>query len=423
MMHSLCCRQVVSSLFILLVAGTLCSQPPVGPDELPATINMEELSKAVGGPSMVNFQLQNVSARTVFSVLAKQGQVVLDPYETTDLLNTLPAQSISFKNEPFLLALRKLAGQLGLSFEFIERPIMDDSPSGLTLKLQKAADPVFNTAGPTYGNGLFLVIATQSHRNRFESLRLAEDIASQKGSTREVIDIDLVVFADPKLKTLGMLGGWALSGADGWTVRSVDKEGVWGERARDHAAQLEWRFTASKVVASGESIKSVSFTLPAKGPFVVTRSERWELTDLKTSHTKDVQLVQGARQYKLLEVKHIPKSRPSDYGETYQVVFSVEGVGISKGRWSRWPLVHAGDLIMPLRLVDAQGNDYGVKTVGLKKGIEEGIVIAEFNSNLPRVSGKAPTGPAVKVIWTVPTEVRMAQMNMQFKEILVPGAR
>ncbi len=421
MMHMLCCRLFGGSLFILVVVGTLSSQPPVGPDELPARIKMEELSKAVGGPSMVNFHVQNLTARQVFELLAKQGEVALDPYETTDLLNTLPAQSVSFRNEPFLFALRKLTSQLGLYFEFVDTFTVSTSPSGLTLRLRKATDPAHSFAGPTYGNGLFLVIATQSHRNRFERLRLAEDVASQKSSTREVVEIDLVIFADPKLKMHGMLGGCAMSQGDGWKIRSVDKEGVWGERARDHAVQNEWRYTASRVLNPGESMKTASFSLTGLGPVVVTRSESWELSDLKTSHTKDVQLTQGPRQYKLLEVKHIPKSRPSDYGETYQVVFSVEGVGISKGRWSNWPLVHAGDLIMPLRLVDAEGNDYGVKTVGLKKGIEEGIVIAEFNSRIPRGGGNLPTGPAVKVLWTVPSEVRMAQMNMRFKDLPVPG--
>ena len=127
-------RLFCTSLMVLVVAGTLLSQPPVGPDSQPEPISMEQLSKAVGGPSLVSFSLQNVTALQTFELLAQQGGVALDRYDTVTLLKTLPTQTITFKQVPFLVALKSLASSLGLYFEFIRMDSMNNSPSGLTLR-------------------------------------------------------------------------------------------------------------------------------------------------------------------------------------------------------------------------------------------------------------------------------------------------
>lgn len=413
--HYMYLRMAALLLIMLLTqAGTVHAQPPVAPDQKPVSISMEDLTRSLDGPSLIGFNLSNVSATTLFNTIAQSGGVALDPYETSALLKSLPTQSHAFKNDPFLQVLRTCCKECGLYFEFVKTT--SNSTSGLTLRLRKADNAAYSMDGPTLGNGLFQVFITQTHRNRLESLRLADTPPLSKITIHEELIVDFVIFADPKVLQQGMVGSWQFTDSDGWKIRSVDKEGIWTERARNHASLLEWRFTATKVIKPGDALKAVPLQLTGLGPLVVTKTERWEIDNLTSPSSKESQLKEGLRQHKLLDVKHLPNRRASNSGETYVVQFCVEGVGISKGRWSNWPLMNGSDLVTPFRLLDADGHDFGLKSVQYNNN----IVVAEFNSRFRRGAAPLPTGPAVKIVWHIPTEIRTAALNLKFKDISVP---
>lgn len=104
-------HNLVSIGFAMLIFGASAAiaQPPVGPDPRPKVISPDDLSKAIGGPTLVTVKGTEARPEKLFASLAEQAGLHLDQYLSMDLLKKKPAISANINAEPVMSALKKLA--------------------------------------------------------------------------------------------------------------------------------------------------------------------------------------------------------------------------------------------------------------------------------------------------------------------------
>jgi hypothetical protein len=407
------------AIFTMLTTyGVVIAQPPYGPPKASAP---DELVRAIGGPTLITLKFTDARPELVFASLAKQAGVHLHAYESTDLLKKLPPMTVDMKDVPCMVALKTLASKLGLIFTLPRSAsVLEESPTGLTLRLQVADDSHVPLDGPTLVRGPFVIIATSVQRAH--TLRLSEAGEKRAPAARQDFRADFVILADPKLLKHELLGAPTFSyEPEGWEVRSVDRERIWTLRdGVNETSPLEWRYSAHRRVGPSDQTKTLTFKATAGGrALVTTKTQTWEVSDILAAKnvSKEASVSsQGRRRYTIHEIKRVPNTDISRRGEMYQVSLWVSGIGLDEGRWG-WPKVTGNHLIESFRLVDAEGRDfepYG--PFAYEKSVLSGI----FWSGRARGVGKAAVGPPTRMIWTLPTEIRAIQIPIEFTGLPVP---
>lgn len=398
--------------------GTASAQPPVGPDPRPKVIALDDLNRVIGGSTLVTLKFTDARPEAVAASLAKQAGFHLDAYETTSTLKKLPAISVDLDGVPVLVALKSLAAKQGLNFTLTRSGEYEKNPSGLTLRMQSAADPVLRMEGPTLVRGPFLIIATSVQRTRTNSLSvLAKD---RPATTRDDYALEFVFLGDPKLLKHGLLGVPTLFGIDGWTIRSVDGDTPWRSRASEKGSSpLEWRFSAHRRIPPLDPPKVPTFAANATRMLVTTKTATWEVADILSVKdvSKEVTLAEGKRLYTVHEIKEIENTDVSKRGRMYTVKLGVSGVGVSKGKWSGWPEPSAPYLFKDFRLVDAEGREYA-RYGDLE--FKAPNLSARFWSGAGQGDGATAKGPPVRAIWTLPAEFRSIEIPIEFANLPLP---
>ena len=397
-----------------MAAAGVYAQPPTAPDPRPEMISPEALNEAIGGPSIVSLSFEKAPPEEIVRALVQQVGVALDSYASTDLLKTMPPVNVSLKDQPFIVALANFAAQLGLSFTLKNPTGFDKPPAGMTLQLQKTADPHQQLTGPISTHGPFVVIATAIERKRAVALASAR-AAEQAPITREEATLDFVVFADPKLRERGMFGTPHFTDGGGWRIRAAENEAPWDARARQQGPPfLEWRYRATCELPSGAQ-QAPPLKATGSGVVIATKSEQWEIEDPTGAKNlvKETQLGSGSRRYEINAITSAP-ARPGQH--SYDVVLTISGVGVDKGRWSGWPSLPASVVVDSFRLLDAEGRDYAPITWDIKGG----TFTARFDNTKARRASKPASGPATNARWTIPTELRTAEIPVELPSQTLP---
>ena len=401
----------------LLVGPIVVAQPPVGPDPLPPEISPEQLSDLAGGPTLVTLKHDNARPERLFEALAEQAGILLDPYDSTTLLKKLPPLSIAIEAQPFLVALQTLASRVGVAFTLKNPTGFAAPPSGMMLQLQQSDDPQMHMSGPAIVRGPFVVIATALERTRSVAL-VGDAPENSPPAARDEAILDFVVFADPKLRVMGVQGAPIFISEGEWQIRSADEEGVWGVRSRQQGQPfLEWRFRA-RCKLPPDARRTPPFAARATKLLVTTNSAEWVIPDVSAAKdaSKEVPLAGGQRRYMVNAVTASGNTRNRPGQETYAVNLSVTGIGVTKGRWSGWPPLTAADIVGSFRLVDSAKHDYRPQGYELKNETFTGT----FSNDRGRASGPRATGPAEEAIWKLPTEIRMVSMPVDFAALPLP---
>lgn len=403
----------------MLETGVAVAQPPFPPDPRPKAITPDDLDRAIGGPTLVTLKFTDTRPDLVFASLAKQAGVHLHAYESTATLKKLPAMSVDLKDVPCMVALKTLSARLGLNFTLAwGGSPLEESPTGLVLRVEPAGDPQLRMEGPTLVRGPFVVIATSVQRAR--TISLSEPAKDRPAAARDDLWIDFVILADPKLLKHELLGEPTFYDAGGWTFRSIDREGMWSRRASfQGSSPVEWRFSAHRRGVPADSPRIPVLKALATRLHVTTKSEAWEVRDiLKTQNaTKEVTLAEGKRRYTIQLVQEIDNPDFSRRGAMFAVHLGVSGVGITKGKWSGWPEMKGDHLNHSFRLLDADGNDFA--PYGQFK-LEKFGLSGKYRSGHPRGVGKVATGDPVRAIWKLPTEIRAIEIPIEFANLPLP---
>lgn len=403
----------LSAFSVALTAAV--AQPPVGPDPKPEKISPDELLAVIGGPTVVRLSFENARPEEVVRALVQPAGIVLDGYASTDLLKKMPPISVAIADQPFFVALKNVATQLGVSFTLKNPTGFDKPPSGMTLQLQKSEDPQTQISGPMITRGPFVIVATAIERKRSIALELTS-APDRKAPAREEVTVDFAVFADPKVRTRGLQGRPKFADVAPWRIRSAETEAPWDARERNQGPpHLEWRYRATCELPAGAQQARLQTT--GSELLVTTKSEPWEIEDVSKAAgtSREVPVAGGTRRYQIEEIA-LTGGAATSRQSSYNVRLTLSGIGIDKGRWSDWPPIAASAVVDAFRLLDANGRDYAPVSWELKGS----AFTATYSNAKGRNGGQPAVAHAAKAIWAVPAEIRSVEMPIEFAALPLP---
>ena len=253
-----------SAVMLLILA--LAYGTPLRAQESKAaqTVTPAELSRLIGGPTLITLHFKNAPPEAVFAEIARQAGVTIDASSLgkDGDIRSAPV-SIDVERQPFWQVYRTLASRLNVDADIYGTVINIERPDARSLE-----------RGPVSDQGLVLVVADNSALTSGLSY-------STPGPRTQSRSLNLILLVDPKLRLLDTSPPLKLETVVDEAGRTVLEAGTSGEG-------LGGTFGISKeIICASDSHSAASRRMrEVKGTarlFVGFNTERWEVPDILTA--------------------------------------------------------------------------------------------------------------------------------------------
>lgn len=350
-------------------------------------------------PTLVTVKLNGVSAKKAIDTITEQAGVSYGVSHSEFWRHARPKPvTIDAKNQPFWAVMMDVMCQAGLSPESHG----SSAASQITIGQNNP-----RKVGPAWtGEGFYVSVtnATRNHSIQFEGPGKRE--VSSSLSVRVLVDPRLTVIRGAR----GLLVTEALdekgnslipSGQMRNLDESLDRPSFGCAWMWDNHVQLKY------LPEQGQVLKRFK----AKGLYeVIEKVQTWEV---------EVAKAEKAETTILDTTMTIDSLEKQNDGNRYEIKVSLKWKEpmIALGRNRRENPMRDYFLLQSMfKMVDAQGRQ--LRTDGGGGGGGNGK--ASYTFNFSRNAGADPTGEAVKLILTVPTETRKIELPIEFKDLPIP---
>lgn len=393
-----------------LVSSAL-AQPPEPAQRVPERVaarepvalpqmTVEELNRAIGGPTLVTVKIANATIAEAFDEVRKQSSIPIKAYLPTQWAAFKTTSPVNIVRQPLWLALRELQNIWNLRFEsYVLRP-------GLSLmvysdvrgdRIVSVGPCVFSISGVNYARSVSF---------------------SREGKSVPASDFSITgrAFIDPKVQVVRGSTYYQLDEA-------IDDKGL--SLRRDEASTLlsaeanpiRFSLPLQPQAGMGRTLPRLKSML---GFVAVTRREVWEVPNVlqardvvKTITRDGVEerfFVDGVRKEGEDYHVQITVSRPRS--ETRRIV--------QLGNKHNFVIIETNHYDQ-VRLVDAQNRDWPRYTYRIQtQGDRQTSIISTTVIFRKRPAGDGEVGTPVKLIVSVPTQWREVRVPFEFKDLPLP---
>lgn len=396
---------------LALPVSNLAAQPPepapkaperVAPREpivLPS-MTPDELSRAIGGPTLVTVKLANATAQEAFDAVRKQSSVPVNAYTATQWAAFKKTSPVNIVRQPFWLAMRELQNIWNFRIEsYVVRP-------GLTMMAYSddRGDRILSV-GPC----LFSI----SGLNYARSVGFSRD---GKASAATDFSINARAFLDPKIQVLRGSTYYQVDEAIDDKGRSLRRDES-SPSLLTEANPIRMNLPLQPQAETGKTLTQLKGTL---GFVAVTRRETWEVPNV-------------------LQARDIAKTITRDGVEERFVIDAVRKEGedyhvqitVSRPRSEVRRIVRLGNnrnLVIletnhydQVRLLDAQNRDWPRLTYRIQtQGDRQTSIISTTVIFRKRAGSDDEVGTPAKLIIAVPSQWREVRVPFEFKDLPLP---
>jgi hypothetical protein len=401
-------------VLLSFLAASACAQPPDKPQPPKAaakSITLEELTREAGGPALVTLNVKEVPFRQVFVEITRQtGVPIRGGY--WDGERDKKAVTLSIEKQPFWTAMREVGAKLDLY------PQQWGMQNGLVL----SQDSDGRMRGATqFSHPLMTMMVKSISRTHNVELRDPDTTKVINGpakpgvSTAPVPSVNMtlegMVLVDPKLRLMPGMGRAKLTeiiDEKNQSLKSENEIYFYGESPLlwNMQVPLTYRATMGKKIAHLRG--SVKF-------FVVSRSEKWEITDVMKAKgaKKTVKTLAGEETYTLSEAVQ--------EGESYRFKLDVARPQvIARPVEENTPegqqlLAARRDLNRWARLEDDKGRTFWPQGGG---GADDSVTMQY--GEIRQFPGDEKLNAPHKMVIEIPLEFRELEVPFDFKDLPLP---
>ncbi|MBV9467677.1 MAG: hypothetical protein JO316_01840 [Abitibacteriaceae bacterium] len=368
---------------------------PSGESRLPLILPAE-LKRSIGGPTLITLHLKNVKPQAAldeFIKQAKQGGVEVRLYASGQELPIKEPVTLDITAQPFWQALQTLAPKIGVF------PSPWNNRNGITLA---AWNNPFGT-GLTQMSWPGLIVAREINRTQVFTQPLG---GNQPALKHENLRLSLSAFIDPKVRIIQRRSSLHFDEVVDEKGHSLIQEKDVPLNAYNNAASPF--FQLEPVLAQPAGLgKRIARLRAALRLGVVAKQETWEVPDI----------LQAKGLLKTVDDKIYTVESAQKNGDNYVVRLGVSSIVQMPN------VVPNFEVFGAVRLLDAQGHEYSHTTTS-NNGSEKGITAILTFSRPPEAPNNdkspAPLGVPTKLIWDFPTEIRTAEVPVEFNNLPLP---
>ncbi|MCY2951878.1 MAG: hypothetical protein NTU53_07855 [Planctomycetota bacterium] len=349
---------------------------------------LEEMAST--GASLVTLHMRGASPREVFAEISKQANTDLRP-NPADLWESRvwPGVDVDIEGQPFWVAMKEVCDKVGVGLQsngLAREMTVTDRNMGMRMFGQ--------SPGAVSGAFLFTAANVNTHR--------AVDL-NQPGNVSRVCSIQMLVFAEPKIRVLQ--GSYVAK-----IEQAVDEKGnslVGVPRAVSESMQppSNWFWNLSVSLQPPAGVGQRIAKLKGTVRFIVqTRAEKAEVGDVIGA--RNVTKVVGGKRFTLKGVRK--------QGELYVVQMTLYRSGWTANEWM---LMYPYNVF---KLVDGKGNPL-LRTSnaggGGGGGDEANVNLTFRRQNWP---GAEDGGEPAKLVWEIPIESKEMVVPFEFRDLPMP---
>ncbi|MDF2439757.1 MAG: hypothetical protein JWN98_741 [Abditibacteriota bacterium] len=396
---------------LALPASPLAAQPPeptppiaaarVAPRE-PAPLppmTIDELNRAIGGPTLVSVKLANATAQDAFNAVRKQSSVPVSPYSATQWAPFKKTAPVNIVRQPFWLALRELQSIWNFRLEsYVVRP-------GLSMMAynEEKGDRI-QSIGPC--------LFSLSGLNYERTVSFARD-----GQAVPASDFSIAgrAYIDPKVQVVRGSTYYQLDEA-------IDDKGLSlrGETTTAHSSTevnpIRLNLPLVTQIGMGKRLARLKGTL---GFVAVTRRDVWEVPNVLQARDASKSITRDG-----VEERYFVDAVRQE-GDEYHVHFTVSRPRNNVRRIVR--LANQRDLMISesnhydqVRLVDAQGRDWSRYTYRIQNQGDRQTSIISTTVIFRKRSLYDEVGTPTKLVVAVPNQWREVRVPFEFKDLPLP---
>lgn len=362
-----------------------------------------EVSRLIGGPTLVTLQFKDAPAKDVYDALARQAGITWREAEAV-WQRRLPPLTVDIKRLPFWMALNTLEGKTGIGL------VRWGGEAGYWLGYRGGDRTLLSGAQSV--SGPFLLLA--HHIERSETFSLALGMGSREPRGRRFLQIGLLLFVDPKLR-VGRVGSLRLEDAVDESLQPLLGDNTPREQSLygSSAIPVEGVIGFSLPAKRGRRIQRLMGTLRLTA---LTKSERWEIPAGATSAAAIPKVVAdpagGDRTFTFQAL------RQSEGPPGYEIELSYTAARPPVGNTSFTP--DAGDVFTEIHLFDAENREWR-RTGGNVAGGGDGKQVRyRFYGSFVAGTGERAPGPPVRLVWEIPVEYREIEVPFEFNDLSIP---
>jgi hypothetical protein len=356
-----------------------------------AALRQIEANRATG-TSYITMHLKDATPQQVFAELSRQASTELRVSPPTLWESRAwPRIDIDLERQPFWLAMREICTKVGVA------PQNNGIEREMVIMDRQGGGPSWGTA-PVSAHGPFMVMATMV--NTYASRDF-----NQPAVTRRSCNINLLVYAEPKIRVL--------QGSYGARVdEAVDEhEQSWvmpGQQAEGMQPNMTWVWPLSVSLMPPENAGKKLARLKGSGRFVIqTRSEQAEITNVLDPKTKNVTRVVGGKRFTLKEVRRA--------GDSYIVTLTLYRAGWNPNEWN---YMYPQSIF---KLLDGAGKPLPrTSNTGGGGGGEQVDISIHFQRQNWAPSDNDTADP-VRLVWEVPIETKEVVVPFEFTDLELPS--
>ena len=340
------------------------------------------------GPTQITLHVKDADLRKVFEDISKQAKVRIG-FENQPWPQGLPTVSINVDRQPFWLVMKEICDKTGIG------PYPYYSQNRDTISLMQGTN--FGRY-PGVMNKCFYITPIGCQRNH------SIDFANPQGASIH-FSLQIAIYVDPKLRTLRsyQMAVDSIVDENGNSLyngpRGTENASYWngGSFRRDMSVQLSYQPNQGKKIARLKG--STRFV-------VITKIERWELSDILTARniTKDVPFGKCI-------VKQVTKK--SD--QNYEIQVALENPPAMAAQAEV-----AGEhstVQQSIRLEDANGRSwYSQGGSGSSSNARRDFTFTYYRQS----SGRDGPGIPAKLVWEIPIETKDVSVPIDFRDLPLP---
>ena len=353
-----------------------------------AALRQIEANRATG-TSYVTIHMKDATPQQVFAELSRQANTELrvSPAGLWES-RSWPRISVDIERQPFWLAMKEICGKVGVA------PQNNGVEREMVLMDKQQAGRSWGDA-PVSAHGPFLVMATAVN------MYASRDF-NQPAVTRRSCNINLLVYAEPKIRVLQ--GSYAAR-----VDEAVDEqEQSWtmpGQAAEGMQPNMTWVWPLSISLMPPDSGGKKLARLRGTGRFVIqTRSEIAEVPNILEA--KNVTKVVGGKRFTLKEVRRA--------GDSYIVTLTLYRSGWNPNEWN---YMYPQNIF---KLLDGDGKPL-VRTSNTGGGGGGEQVDISIHFQRQNWNPNDNSGEPARLVWEVPTETREVVVPFEFADLEMPS--
>ncbi len=390
------------SVFAIPVFAQPGAAPAAADKDILPTTTAAEVSRAVGGPTLVSLHFKDVPLRTVVDEMAKQAGIKLPTFPSFVWQQQLPAKvTIDIDRQPYWLAVRELSKS---SKSALQMSQWENKPFWSMMQ----GDQI---DGPQVSQDLFLIVANSMRRDLSYSVRFGSQPATEDTKS---LQFSASAFADPKLRLIGYSMWMEVE-------KAVDEKG--NSLKSKHASDPSYSMQS----ASAQTFVA-GLTLPPnhgkrlatiKGYIRLLQAKKivtWEIRNILNSQKLEKTITNdiGTTRYVLNDVRKAGDSYTVDITAT---TTPKEKPSPNQG-FSSHPLQFGSISSAFMRLFDYEGKEFQLGGGGMRGDGNETNVTAGFSYN--SFGEKTTIGEASKLVIEFPTELVELRVPFEFTDLPIP---